>query len=123
MGNIIIANNPKFSCHYDDDQLPQFDSNEHTVLNIDGTVKYSKSRDIEILLSQLGGTLVRGDTDVFNTIYDSFKNKISLLYLAGGHSVQIADGYVSRFKMFIDDPNGIAGKYIMQWLDQKEKRS
>jgi len=107
MSTIIINNNPEFICKYDVIDLPQFD--------------LSKKRDMEILLSQLGGARVRGDQVEYDILLEAFNDNIEELSKTE-HGKRMANAYYRRFTMFINNPDGCASKYIIQWLDEKLNR-
>ena len=107
MSTIIINNNPNFICKYDVNELPQFD--------------LSKPRNIEILLSQLGGVRVRGDQEAYDVLLAAFHEQLEKMYDTE-HGKRMADAYYRRWLLFCNHPDEIAGKYIHQWLDEKLNR-
>jgi hypothetical protein len=109
MSTIIINNNENFICKYDSADLPQFD--------------LSETRDMEILLSQIGGTRVRGDEEAYGKLTQEFTNELNKLTESGEHGARMADDYYQRWQLFFDDPDHFASKYILQWLEDKMNRS
>ena len=122
MSIIIISNNPKFICHYDEAELPSCDYSKLEVKDNDGKVIGSKPRDFNFLISQMVGAYLMGNEPQFTKIYGKLIEQIDNMSKSDDHQKRIAEYAQKRIVYAMDNIQRYASKYIILWHEQKTKR-
>ena len=125
MSIIIINNKPGiFNCHYSKEYLPSCDYSKLDKLNERGEVVSSKPRDINFLMSQIVGALLRGDKNQSGESYVQFYEQTQISGTKkDSHEYRVGQLQQKRLNLMLENAQELGGKYIMLWMEQKMNRS